>query len=198
MSRPARKRNHLVAIVGLAMLASALLFACGSGSNSDSSYIVPSDDLISSGNRPSVPQPTWPGPNSESATPPGAAAGSETGTAAAEANPCGLVSKGEAATILGGSVRTSLGRQGPTCIYAPEGSGPQMTLVVEQTSLPGLKRNAAQATPMQVGGTSGWCLRYGSTSVVASLPDGSVLHVTGPCALAARFAAQALGQLSPS
>ena len=198
MSRPAGKRNQLLAALAMAMLAAALLSACGSGSDSDSAYIVPSHDPISSENRPSVPQPTWPGPNSESATPPGAAAGSETGTAAAEANPCGLVSQAEAATILGGSVRTSLGRQGPTCIYAPEGPGPQMTLVVERTSLPGLKRNAAEATPMRVGGTSGWCLRYGSTSVVASLPDGSVLHVTGPCALAARFATQALGQLSSS
>lgn len=200
MSGPIRQRARTWAVsIGLALLAAALLSACGSGSDStDSSHIVSSSDPVSDANQPSVPQTTWPGPNSSSATPPGAAAGSETGEATAQADPCGLVSKGEAATILGGSVRTSLGRQGPTCIYAPEGSGPQMTLVVERSSLPGLKRNASEATPMQVGGTSGWCLRYGSTSVVASLPDGNVLHVTGPCALAARFAAQALGQLSSS
>ena len=48
------------------------------------------------------------------------------------------------------------------------------------------------------GSRAGWCLRYGSTGVVASLPEGNVLHVTGPCALAARFAARALGQLSSS
>lgn len=197
MSRPAGKRDQLAALV-LAILAAALLSACGSASDSGSSYIVPSNDPISNGNRPSVPQPSWPGPNSASATPPGAAAGSETGTAAAEANPCGLISKGEAASILGGTVRTSLGMQGPTCIYAPEGSGPQMTLVVERTSIAGLRRNAADVTPVEVGGSSAWCLRYGSTSVVASLPDGSVLHVTGPCALAARFAARAIGQLSTS
>ena len=73
-----------------------------------------------------------------------------------------------------------------------------MTLVVERTSLAGLRRNAAEATPVSVDGSSGWCLRYGGTSVVTALPDGNVLHVTGPCALAARFAARALGQLSAS
>jgi hypothetical protein len=71
-----------------------------------------------------------------------------------------------------------------------------MTLVVERTDLAGLRRNASEATPMRIGGASGWCLRYGSTGVVVPLPDGNVLHVTGPCDLASRFAAQAMGQLT--
>ena len=157
-----------------------------------------SKDPVSDSNRPSVPQPTWPGPNTETSTPSGPGTSSETGEAAAQADPCSLVSRGEAAAILGGAVQTTLGRQGPTCIYAPEGSGPQMTLVVERTNLAGLRRNASEAKRMQVGGSSGWCLRYGSTGVVASLPDGNVLHVTGPCALASRFAAQALERISAS
>ena len=38
-----------------------------------------------------------------------------------------------------------------------------MTLVVERTDLAGLRRNASEAKRMQVGRSSGWCLRYGST-----------------------------------
>lgn len=181
----------------LAVLAAVFISGCGSASDSgeppsQASYIVPSSDPVSSANRPSVPKPEWPGPNSK----PGPAA--ETGKASAQVDPCRLVSPDEAAAILGGAVDTSLGRQGPTCIYAPTGSGPQMTLVLERTSLAGLRRNAAEAKPVSIGSSSGWCLRYGGTSVVTALPDGNVLHVTGPCTLAARFAAQALGQLSSS
>jgi hypothetical protein len=194
MSRQAGHRARACAVtVGLALLAAVLLSACGS--SSDSSRIVSSQDPVSDSNQPSVPQPTSPGPDTETSTPAGA---SESGEAAAQANPCSLVSRGEAAAILGGAVQTSLGRQGPTCIYAPEGSGPQMTLVVERTDLGGLRRNASEAKPMQVGGSSGWCVRYGSTGVVAALPDGDVLHVTGPCALASRFAAKALERITAS
>ena len=51
---------------------------------------------------------------------------------------------------------------------------------------------------MQVGSGTGWCLDYGSTSVATPLSDGRVLQVTGPCALAGRFAAKALEELSSS
>lgn len=197
MTRQTGHRARAYAItVGLALLTALLLSACGS--SSDSSHIVSSQDPVSDSNQPSVPQPTWPGPNTETSTPSGPGTSSETGEAAAQANPCALVSDREAAAILGGSVNTTLGRQGPTCIYQPEGSGPQMTLVVERTSLNGLKRDAASATPMQLGGAAGWCLHYGSAAVVASLPDGNVLHVTGPCGLASRFAAQALERITAS
>ncbi len=193
-----------LALAAIAAAAAFALAGCGSGSGqtgsgSGDSQIVPSHDPISDSNRPTVPRPVWPGPNSGSgATPPGGAKSEASRTGTTAADPCHLVSSEEASAILGGAVDASVGMQGPTCIYAPRGSGPQMTLAVEQTSIAGLRREAAQAKAMVVGAGAGWCLHYGSTSVVASLPDGNVLHVTGPCALAARFAARALGQLSSS
>jgi hypothetical protein len=179
--------------ITVTVLAALAFSACGSSNSDGDARIVPAKDPVSDTNRPAVPKPTWPGPNTSSATAP-----DETGNAEAEADPCLLVSRGAAAEILGASVETTLGAQGPTCIYEPTDSKPQMTLVLEQSNLAGLRHEAAEAKRIQVGAMTGWCLDYGSTSVAAPLPDGRVLHVTGPCGLAARFAAHALGQLSTS
>src|SRR5262249_53165681 len=94
--------------------------------------------------------------------------------------------------ILGEGVQTSVGSQGPTCIYSPAGSKPEMTVAIEQSDLQGLRHRAARATQMTVGSRAGWCLSYGSTSVVVELSEGRVLRVTGPCSLGARLAARAL------
>jgi hypothetical protein len=118
------------------------------------------------------------------------------GTGAAPVKPCDLVSRGSAGAILGGAVEVSEGRQGPTCIYRVRGSERELTLVVESTSLTSLRRHARRASRVQPAGHPGWCLRYESTSVAVPLAGGRVLHVTGPCVTAARFAAEALPRLS--
>jgi hypothetical protein len=115
---------------------------------------------------------------------------SETGAGPVET--CRLVSPGDAATILGGAVQVTQEPQGPTCVYALQGSEQQVTLVVEDTRLASLRGHARKASPLQIAGHSGWCLHYESTSVAVPLADGRVLHVAGPCADAARFAARAL------
>ena len=174
----------------------------GGGVHGESSYIVPSSDPISSSERSGAVIPEWPGPNSNSGSPAQHGAGAKndevSATGAAPEDPCRLVTRGEAAAILGEPVQTEVGMQGPTCIYQPSGSQPQMTVVVERTDLAGLRRRASQATPIGVGGESGWCLRYGSPSVAVPLADGALLHVTGPCGLAGRFAASALARVSPA
>ena len=152
------------------------------GSSASSSYIVPSKDKISTTkSTPSVAQ-----------QPPGQVNDEVNGTGAGPVNPCRLVSRGEAAAILGENVSVTVGQQGPTCIYATQGSKQMVTLVVEQASFTYLRHHAREATPVQVGSRAGWCLRYGSTSVAVPLSSGSVLNVTGPCGVAARFAALAL------
>lgn len=115
---------------------------------------------------------------------------SETGAGPVE--PCELVSDGKAAAILGGAVQATQKPKGPTCVYALRGSKQQVTLVIENTRLTSLRGHARKASRIQVAGQTGWCLRYESTSVAVSLADGRVLHVTGPCTAAARFAALAL------
>ena len=184
----------------LAVVASLGLAACGgsgdqaagpaaeSASQGSSDYIVPSSDTISNDDSPSVAQHPSGEENDEV---------SETG--ADEEDPCHLVSTDQARTILGEGVRTSVGSQGPTCIYAPTGSPkPLVTVAIEQTSLEGLSQRAARATRVTVGSRPGWCLNYGSTSVAVQLAEGRVLRVTGPCSVAARFAARALDGAPPS
>jgi hypothetical protein len=198
MSRSTAKPPGKFAALGLALILAAavalLLAACGSSdptagaqgsqaSTDSSDYIVPSSNPISSGNEPSVARYPNGRDNDEL---------SETG--ADPVNPCRLVSRSEATAILGGDVRTSVGPQGPTCIYAPERSAPQITLVIEQTSFSRLRRRASRATRMWVGSRSGWCLRFSSPSVAVPLAGGSVLNVNGPCGVAARFAALAVSE----
>jgi hypothetical protein len=185
----------------LALLAVLALSACGgsgeqapgpignnrSESQGTSEYIVPSRDKISNAGSPSAAQ-----------HPQGEKDDEVSETGASEENPCELVSKDQASTILGEGVQTSVGAQGPTCIYIPKGAKPQMTVAIEQTSFQSLRGHASKATRMAVGNVTGWCLDYGSTSVAIELEEGRVLRVTGPCSVGARFAARALDRVPPS
>jgi len=156
----------------------------GSARQQSSDYIVPSHDRISNEDSPSAAQHPEGEENDEVS-----ASGAE------PENPCRMVPAAEASAILGEGVQTSVGSQGPTCIYIPNGSKPQMTVSVEETSLSSLRSHAARATRVAVGSSAGWCLGYGSTSVAVPVAEGSVLRITGPCPLAARFAARALGSV---
>jgi hypothetical protein len=191
-------RAFIIATV-LATGVALSLVACGSDESSNaneaassaagtssSDYIVKSSDPVSSSNS----EPTaarLPDTQEDDESSP---------TGAKPVRPCALVTAGEASSILGAPVHAIVGQQGPTCIYTASGSKQTMTLVVEQTSFTALRNHAKNATRIGVGGESGWCLRYGSTSVAVPLPDGRVLAVTGPCAAAARFAARALPRIS--
>ncbi len=194
--RPAA-RGPLPKAVGLALalaLASFLLGCGGSGSSGSSAEIVPSNDPISSSSTTSGgPKLTWPGPNSTSE--PAAGKGSEAGPSPVSAKPCALVSKSEAAAIMGEEVGVTEGRLGPTCIFASEDAKEQVTLVVEPVSLASVRGSAKGASPVDVGARTGWCLRHGATSVAVPLSGGQVLSVTGPCSTASQFAEAALGRL---
>jgi hypothetical protein len=145
-------------------------------------YIVKSNDLIAvSSDAPSVARYPNGHDNDEVSA-----------TGAVPINPCGLVSRGAATGLLGGAVGTTLEPQGPTCVYAMPGSKGQITMVVDDTPLRSLRRQAKRATRVSVAGRTGWCLRYASTSVAVAFSRGHVLHVTGPCGTATRFAAVAL------
>jgi hypothetical protein len=148
-------------------------------------YIVPSRDRISTGDRPSVARHPSGQENDEVSV-----------SGAGPVKPCQLVSRSEAAGILGGDVRVSVGLQGPTCIYAAQNSNRQVTLVVERIDFAALRRRAAGAPRIRVGRRAGWCLHYGSTSVAVPLAGGRVLDVTGPCPIAARFAARGLDRMA--
>jgi hypothetical protein len=180
----------------LTMFAALSLSSCGgsesrsagnsqvapTASGAPAGYIVPSRDRISTGDTSSVARFPTGKDNDEI---------SETG--AKPINPCTFVSASQAGRILGQPVGLTVGQQGPTCIYAAEGSKRQVTLVVERVDIAGLRHHASGAHRIPVGTTTGWCLYYDSSSVAVPLSGGRVLDVTGSCAVAARFAAQALG-----
>ena len=148
-------------------------------------YIVKSNDLIAvSSDTPSVARYPTGHDNDEVSS-----------TGFVPVNPCSLVSRGAAMGLLGGAVSATLEPRGPTCVYAMRGSTDQITLVVQETRLGPLRRHARRASRVRVGSRTGWCMRYGSTSVGVPFRRGEVLHVTGPCDTAARFAEVALSHI---
>lgn len=115
---------------------------------------------------------------------------SETG--AKPPDPCHLVPLDTAAAILDGPVHARREPLGPTCVFTIAGSERQVTLAIEHSRLASLRLRARRATRIAVSGRAGWCLRYEATAVVVPLSDSRLLHVTGPCRVAALLAAHAL------
>ena len=75
------------------------------------------------------------------------------------------------------------------------GSRKLVSLTVETSNIASLRRHARHSAAVRVGTGTGWCLRYATTSVAVPLAAGRVLHVTGTCRAAARFAARAIPRL---
>jgi hypothetical protein len=170
-----------ITLLALAAIVAALaLTACGGSSSNDSS----SDAVSESGSEAEV---------VEAAFPSGHDTDEVSVTGAKPVKPCALVPKKKAEGILGANVKVSERPQGPTCVYL--GSGREIDLVVEKTSLSALKNEAKKVEPVTINGRPAYCLTYQSTSVVASVSGGRVLQVTGPCQAGVRFASIALKRL---
>lgn len=168
------------ALIALAAIVAALaLAACGGGSSSSST-----DAVSESGGEVEV---------VEAAFPSGHDTDEVSVTGKKPVKPCALVPKKKAESILGSGVQVSERPQGPTCVYL--GSGREIDLVVEKTSLSSLKNEAKKVEPVTINGHPAYCLTFQSTSVVAGLSGGRVLQVTGPCQAGVRFAAIALKRI---
>jgi hypothetical protein len=183
-------RNPILALA-LVVVATVVLAACGgsesrtAGETASTVHIVKSSDRISA--TASAPR--------EADLPEGEEDDEVSPTGAGPVKPCSFVPRDEASAILGAPVQVTAGAQGPTCIYETSDRKRVMTLAVERISLPSLRNHASAATRVAVAGRVGWCLRYESTSLVVPLQEGNVLNVTGPCADATRFAAQAIPRI---
>ncbi len=170
-----------ISILALAAIVAALaLSACGGGSSAGDG----NDAVTESGSEAEV---------VEAAFPSGHDTDEVSVTGAKPVKPCALVPKKKAEGILGPNVRVSERPQGPTCVYM--GSGREIDLVVEKTSLSKLKSEAKKVESVTINGRPGYCLTYQSTSVVVGLSGGRVLQVTGPCQAGVRFASIALNRL---
>jgi hypothetical protein len=192
---------RVLALVAVAIVVAVVVLESGGSaheSRASQGYVVRSADPIGpESNTPSAPKPSWPLPNASapSSRPASKATGTEPSGVAAPAQPCGLVSQSEAASILEETVSVSEGLQGPSCIYASRDSTQQVAVVVDSGPLSDLHKRPDKASRVEVGGRTGWCLHYGSSSVEVPLSDGRVLNVSGPCAAATRFAALALDRV---
>jgi uncharacterized protein DUF3558 len=180
MNQTPKKNRYLhLALLAAAMVVAALaLAACGGGSSSDSANVTTDGGVTE------IVTASFPGGHDTDEVSP---------TGAKPMKPCGLVTKAQAEGILGKGVKVSERPQGPTCVYS--GSGREVDLVVEKVPLSSLKNGARSVEPVTINGRQGYCLKYGSTSVVVAVGSGRVLQATGPCQAGVRFAAIALKRL---
>jgi hypothetical protein len=199
--KPAMLSAPVLALVAVAIVVAAVVFE-SRDSSADEARAAPgrivrsSDPIGTEKSTPSVPKPSWPGPDSDAPT--GLPAGkrsTEPSSAEEPAQPCRLVSRSEAVVILEGSVSVSEGLQGSSCIYASHDSTQQVAVTVANAPRSDLRSRPDKVSRIQVGDRTGWCLHYGSSSLEVPLSDGRVLDVSGPCAAAARFAALAIARV---
>jgi hypothetical protein len=172
------KIRHISILALAAIVAALALSACGGSSHGST------DAVSETGSEAEV---------VEAAFPSGHDTDEVSVTGAKPVKPCALVPKKKAEGILGANVQVSERPQGPTCVYT--GSGREIDLVVEKTSLGSLKKEAKKVEPVQINGKQAYCLTFESTSVVAAVGGGRVLQVTGPCQAGVRFAAIALNRI---
>lgn len=172
------KIRHISILALAAIVAALALSACGGSSSSSNGAVS------ETGSEAEV---------VEAAFPSGHDTDEVSVTGAKPVKPCALVPKKKAESILGSNVKVSERPQGPTCVYM--GSGREIDLVVEKTSLSSLKSEAKKVEPVSINGRQGYCLTFQSTSVVVGLSGGRVLQVTGPCQAGVRFASIALNRL---
>ena len=174
------KIRHITLLALAAIVTALALSACGGGSSPGDG----TDNVTESGSEAEV---------VEAAFPSGHDTDEVSVTGAKPVKPCALVPKKKAESILGSNVKVSERPQGPTCVYL--GSGREIDLVVEKTSLSTLKKEAKKVESVTINGRQGYCLTYQSTSVVVGLSGGRILQVTGPCQAGVRFASIALKRL---
>ena len=114
-------------------------------------------------------------------------------TGAKAIEPCKLVTRSEASSILGKGTKAVERPQGPTCVYT--NAGRTITLVVEDNSVAQLRKSARKATKVDLGSKTGWCIKYQSTSVIVGISEGRVLRADGPCQAGVRFVSKALRRI---
>ena len=110
-------------------------------------------------------------------------------------NPCRLVTRSEASSILGAPVVQTEAPLGPTCIMKVGQEKQLVTLAVEAVSVKSQVKNMHQVQTAVVGGHQTYCGKLGSSQFYVSLGGGKVLAVTAPCPVARALAATALSHL---
>ena len=110
-------------------------------------------------------------------------------------NPCRLVSRTEASTILGATVVQTEAPLGPTCIMKVGQQKQVVTLAVEAVSVKTQLKNMHEVETATVGGHQTYCGKLGSPQLYLRLSGGKAIAVSAPCAAARALAATALSHL---
>jgi hypothetical protein len=119
-------------------------------------------------------------------------------TGAKTLDPCSLVTRAQAQTIIGKPVGQPVDApQGPTCVYTAQGFKGPITLAVVATDFSTVKPQAHLRDRMSVtvSGHAAYCGVAGSPTMVVPLAPGKFLTVAAPCPIAASFAAAALSHI---
>jgi hypothetical protein len=195
---PVRVRSLCLIVV---LLAAGALSACGGGDAPQAAKGAPQNPLHATPDDAA----SGAGRANEAGTPAAKAAPGYTKLLASQSrkpqtrfSPCDLVSKAKAGSILGYTVvDVTEAPQGPTCLYkGKDASAGLVALAVQVQPVRPLKHAMRQARAVDLDGTKGYCGVSGQPMLYAKLPQGRVLTVTAPCAVAQRFASTALAHLA--
>jgi hypothetical protein len=115
-------------------------------------------------------------------------------TGAKPVAPCKLVTRAQASAILGNGTTAVERPQGPTCVYS--NAGRTVTLAVETNSVKQLRKEARKSTQVDLGGKTGYCVKYQKTAVITGISEGRVLRADGPCQAGVRFVTKALRRIN--
>ncbi len=124
------------------------------------------------------------------------------GETAVMLNPCTLVSTLQVESITGAStVERVEAPRGPTCIYTLSGSNvstTEVTLTLEYADVKQIVGQMVAPASSTINGMTAYCGTLDRPAMFVLLPGGDALHITAPCDVAARLAADALNALPTS
>jgi len=113
-------------------------------------------------------------------------------------NPCALVTKRQAQTILGAKLLDPVvAPQGPTCVYRDRASQRFATIAIQSTSFSAVRRQLRRVQRVDVSDRTAYCGMNGRPMLYLPLSGGRVLSVASQCDTAARLARRAASRLRP-
>lgn len=111
--------------------------------------------------------------------------------------PCNLVTRDQAGAIVGSAMREPVeAAQGPTCVYRSSDGRSFVTVAVQTLDFDKVRPHLKLPRRVAVSARTAWCGTYGQPVLYLPLSGGRVLTVGAQCAVAKRFAATAVRQLS--
>lgn len=111
-------------------------------------------------------------------------------------NPCALVTKAQAQTILGGRLLDPVvAPQGPTCIYRSRSGERFATIAIQAQRFDDVRAQIRRIERVEVSDHTAYCGMHGQPVLYLPLSGSRLLSVAAPCETAARFARRAAPQL---